>query len=277
MLLSRDPPAASLDAVIGQPGALAAALLEQSRTVHAWLANLTADDFHRPTVLPDWDVRMLTGHLILVHHGLARALGEPVPERPLSNAEYVRRYRQAVDSIMESTRTTADDHSGPTLVSQLAQAIDQVAPLLSAHELPSVIRGGRGPVRATDLIATRIVEVVVHADDLSRSLSDREPILLHRAALSRCTRTLANILAEQQRGRSIEVRVPPYAAVQCSIGSDPGPSHSRGTPPNVVETNPLTFLRLATGRIAWDEAVSAGTVSTSGLRASLASALPVLS
>ena len=49
--------------------------------------------------------------------------------------------------------------------------------------------------------------------------------------------------------------MPPYAAVQCAIG-DPGPTHTRGTPPNVVETDPLTFLRLATGRVSWADALS---------------------
>ena len=120
----------------------------------------------------------------------------------------------------------------------------------------------------------------MHADDLSRSLPEQAPIVLHRAALSRCTRTLAEILAGQQPGRSVEVRVPPYAAVQCSIASaagDAGPSHTRGTPPNVVETDPLSFLRLATGRITWDDAVADGTISASGLRANLAPALPLLS
>jgi uncharacterized protein (TIGR03083 family) len=264
--------------VASDPSALNAALLEQSRTVHEWLQDLPADDFARPSVLPDWDVRTLTGHLILVHRGLISALGQPTTERPLPNAEYVRRYRRYADSIMERTRATAGDHPGPTLVSQLTGAVNEVAAILESAELPAVIRGSRGPVRAKDLVATRIVELVVHADDLSRSVPDRQPVKLHRAALSRCTRTLTEILAGQQPGRSVEVRVPPYAAVQCSVSSgDPGPTHSRGTPPNVVETDPLTFLRLATGRITWDEAVAAGAVSSSGLRANLSPALPILS
>ena len=56
---------------------------------------------------------------------------------------------------------------------------------------------------------------------------------------------------------------------------DPGPTHTRGTPPNVVETDPLTFLRLATGRLNWAEAMATGTVHASGLRADLSSALPL--
>ena len=58
---------------------------------------------------------------------------------------------------------------------------------------------------------------------------------------------------------------------------DPGPTHTRGTPPNVVETDPVTFLRLTTGRISWAEGVHAGTIHASGLRADLSGALPLLS
>ena len=72
-------------------------------------------------------------------------------------------------------------------------------------------------------------------------------------------------------GRAVEVRVPPVAAVQCV----PGPRHTRGTPPNVVETDPVTWIRLATGRLAWAEAVASGAVQASGARADLAPYLPV--
>ncbi|GGK80897.1 hypothetical protein Sme01_44640 [Sphaerisporangium melleum] len=84
-------------------------------------------------------------------------------------------------------------------------------------------------------------------------------------------RHLLEVLAEQAPGRTVEVRVPPYAAVQCV----PGPRHTRGTPPNVVETDPLTWLELATGRVAWQDAVDAGRVSASGARADLSAFLPL--
>jgi hypothetical protein len=84
---------------------------------------------------------------------------------------------------------------------------------------------------------------------------------------------LAEILAAQAPGRSVEVRVPPLVAVQAIDG----PRHTRGTPPNVVETDPLTWLRLATGRLAFADAVATGTVRASGARADLTRYLPVLS
>lgn len=92
-------------------------------------------------------------------------------------------------------------------------------------------------------------------------------------ALRVAVRYLLAVLAENVPGRAVEVRVPPVAAVQCV----PGPRHTRGTPPNVIETDPVTWVRLATGRLAWAEAVSAGAVRASGPRADLAPYLPVTS
>ena len=125
------------------------------------------------------------------------------------------------------------------------------------------------------VIATMIITLIGQLDDLNRSLPDLDPIPLQRPALGRCTRALAAILPARYPGRSVEVRIPPYAAVQCAMG-DPGPTHTRGTPPNVVETDPLTFMRLATGRLSWVGAMETGSVHASGLRADLSAALPLV-
>jgi hypothetical protein len=84
-------------------------------------------------------------------------------------------------------------------------------------------------------------------------------------------KTSARWLAQQVPGRSVELRVPPFVAVQCV----PGPRHTRGTPPNVVETDPATWLRLATGALTWADAVAEGRVSASGNRADLSPHLPL--
>ena len=78
-------------------------------------------------------------------------------------------------------------------------------------------------------------------------------------------RALLTDLDKRAPGRSVEVRVPPYGAVQCGAG----PRHTRGTPPNVVETDPVTWIMLATGRLTWSQAVAAGRVRASGNRADL--------
>ena len=90
-------------------------------------------------------------------------------------------------------------------------------------------------------------------------------------ALRAAVAYLLGMLAERAPGRAVEVRVPPYAAVQCVAG----PRHTRGTPPNVVETDPLTWLALAAGRAGWAAAVAAGQVRASGPRADLSPWLPL--
>lgn len=92
-----------------------------------------------------------------------------------------------------------------------------------------------------------------------------------RAVLATAVRYTMEELAATAPGRSVEVRVPPFAAVQCIEG----PRHTRGTPTNVVETDPQTWLALATGALTWDEAVTAGSVRASGQRADLAAHLPL--
>ncbi len=74
-------------------------------------------------------------------------------------------------------------------------------------------------------------------------------------------------------GRTVEVRVPPFGAVQCIAG----PVHRRGTPPNVIETDAATWLRLATGELDWAAAVESGAVRASGQRAHLEGLLPLAS
>ena len=72
-------------------------------------------------------------------------------------------------------------------------------------------------------------------------------------------------------GRAIEVRVPPYAAIQCGEG----PTHTRGTPPNVVEMDATTWLALAEGTQNWSDALASGLVRASGARADLSPYLPL--
>jgi Bacterial SCP ortholog len=81
---------------------------------------------------------------------------------------------------------------------------------------------------------------------------------------------LAN-LAARAPGHSVEVRVPPYGAIQCVAG----PRHTRGTPPNVVETDPLTWVELATGRLGWEAALRSGRLQASGVRTDLSGLLPL--
>lgn len=266
---------------MGEDGAVRArptpteALLEQSRALIVWLQDLPEDAYAQPTVLDRWDVRVMVAHLVLIERGLVRVLTLPTRDKPMTPYAFVSRYRPSVEAIATSTDDVAAEHTGPELVEQFSAAVDAASSALTGT-YPPVVQAPRGPLRTEDWIETRILELVVHADDLNRSFPERTPISLVRSALGRTLRLLTQMLADAHPGRSVEVRVPPFAAVQCGVG-DPGPTHTRGTPPNVVETDALTFLRLATGRTDWSSALASGAIHASGLRADLSSVLPLLS
>ena len=94
-----------------------------------------------------------------------------------------------------------------------------------------------------------------------------------RPTLATAVRYALEELAERLPGNSVEVRVPPFGVTQCVAG----PRHTRGTPPNVVETDARTWLALVTGALSWDEAVATGSAVASGTRTDLADALPLFS
>ena len=92
------------------------------------------------------------------------------------------------------------------------------------------------------------------------------------AVLATAVRYLLEELAEVAPGNSVEVRVPPLGATQCIEG----PRHTRGTPPNVVEMKPETWFALATGQMAWHDAIAGAHVVASGVRADISEALPLI-
>jgi hypothetical protein len=97
------------------------------------------------------------------------------------------------------------------------------------------------------------------------------PEALDSAGIREAVRATLGWLAQTNPGRSVEIRVPPHAAVQAVAGI----RHTRGTPPNVVEMDAMTWLSLATGTVDWPDAVADGRVRASGSRADLSELLPV--
>lgn len=109
-------------------------------------------------------------------------------------------------------------------------------------------------------------------DDEGRDAVDRAlATVANRDTEATAVRYLLQVLADGAPGNSVEVRVPPFGAVQCIEG----PGHTRGTPPNVVETDALTWLAIATGSTGWAHALEHGRISASGSRADLSAHLPL--
>jgi uncharacterized protein (TIGR03083 family) len=245
-------------------------LAECVDAVGAALHRLSADDLDRPSVLPGWSVRDLAAHLVVVADSVRHLEALPSTAGVLSISEYLAGYAARADRITGLTQEAAVEivDLGVAYDERWDAALHHLASLAGTEKLLA----RRAAARTADFVATRVVELVVHADDLARSVPAREPPALPPAADRLVTRLLLDVLAIRHPGRSVEVRVPPVAAVQCL----PGPRHTRGTPANVVETDQLTWVRLAAGRFGWGDAVAEGLVSASGQRADLSAVLPLL-
>jgi hypothetical protein len=92
-----------------------------------------------------------------------------------------------------------------------------------------------------------------------------------RPLLATAVRYTLEEVTARAPGNSVEVRVPPFGVTQCVEG----PRHTRGTPPNVIECDAATWLAMVTGNLSWADAVAAGKVAASGLRADLSALLPL--
>lgn len=111
---------------------------------------------------------------------------------------------------------------------------------------------------------------MIPADDGRRAVAAVRSGQGDREATATAVRYLLQLLVEKAPGHAVEVRVPPFGAVQ-AVG---GPRHTRGTPPNVVEMDPATWVEVATVG-GWDAAVADGRIRASGVRADLSDLLPL--
>ncbi|MFD9236392.1 maleylpyruvate isomerase family mycothiol-dependent enzyme [[Kitasatospora] papulosa] len=246
------------------------AVLAQFAHVRAAVRALTPGQLSGPSGLGEWTVRDLAAHVTTVLERISGELERPEPSGgtpQLTLLEWPASTAGQAEGIADDARSLAA--ARPRLDALYEETAERFARLVDDVPGERLVTTRAGTMRLGDFLVTRTVELVVHSDDLHRATGLDVPY--DRQALAACTRLLADALADKAPGGSVEVRVPPFAVVQC-IG---GPKHTRGTPPNVVETDPLTWLRLATGRTRWAEAVEDALVSASGERADLAPLLPL--
>ncbi|MBT2445571.1 maleylpyruvate isomerase family mycothiol-dependent enzyme [Streptomyces sp. ISL-43] len=246
-----------------------AAVIAQFGHVQDAVRGLDPEQFARPSGVGDWSVAELAAHIAWIADSLAAGLARPpaaVAELPA--AEWPFATASLAGKIAEAAKETLE---GAPLRELYDRAGARLAEALDANAGSRVLDLWIGAMTLADFLVTRTVELVVHTDDLRRATGLDVPI--DRQALAACTRLLADALALKAPGGSVEVRVPPFAVVQCIEG----PRHTRGTPPNVVETDPLTWIRLATGRTGWAEALDEAKVRASGERADLSALLPLMS
>ncbi|MEU6661805.1 sterol carrier family protein [Streptomyces sp. NPDC046821] len=249
---------------------LRVAVLAQFAAVRETVEALTPEQLAAPTRLGDWTVRELAAHFTMAVGMLPRSLAEPAPDRAdLELLDYPKLTAPAAPAVAERVQELARSAPLSELYAEVSAGLDRYLPAGLDAERPIAHRVGS--MTLTTALVTRAVELAVHTDDLNDALPELG-LPVERQLLAAATRFLADALAVKAPGASTEVRIPPFAVVQCIEG----PRHTRGTPPNVVETDPLTWLRLATGRTAWKTAVDDALVSASGERADLEALLPIM-
>ncbi|MFC5147594.1 maleylpyruvate isomerase family mycothiol-dependent enzyme [Streptomyces aureoversilis] len=243
------------------PAKVRAAVTAQLAHVRETAAGLDEAQLALPTRLGECTVRELIAHIALGVGLVARLIEEPAPPA---------REITAVEWVITAARAEAGAGAADTAPIPLLDDVADRFAALAATPPDRLLAAPSGAVRLDDFLVTRCVELAVHTDDLAAALGTGIPY--DRQALANATRLLADALATKAPGGSVEVRIPPFAVVQCVAG----PRHTRGTPPNVVETDPLTWLRLATGRTDWATALDAAVVSASGERADISAQLPLV-
>ncbi|MYW63819.1 maleylpyruvate isomerase family mycothiol-dependent enzyme [Streptomyces sp. SID8379] len=249
---------------------LRVAVLAQFAAVRAAVEALTPEQLAAPTRLGDWTVKDLAAHFTMAVGMLPRCLAEPAPARTdLSLMDYPALSAPHAPAVAVGVKELAAGAPLSELYERTTAGLDTY--------LPAGLDGGRpvahrfGVLSLTDVLVTRAVELAVHTDDLNDAVPGLD-LPVERQLTAAATRFLADALAAKAPGGSTEVRIPPFAVVQCVEG----PRHTRGTPPNVVETDPLTWLRLATGRTTWKAALDDALISASGERADLEALLPIM-
>jgi uncharacterized protein (TIGR03083 family) len=209
-----------------------------------------------PTDCAGWTVEDIETHVAVTARGLARIAARDTPGAPTGGmGEWATQLPGLAD---EADRVTKAERLS---LAPQAKAADEA---LRRYPEEKVVEQITGRHTLKDAALFRLVEAVVHGLDIG--------VTPDAGALRIVVKELARTFAERHPGKSVEVRISPYTAVQCIAG----PRHTRGTPPNVVETDPVSWLRLAAGRESWADLVRSGRIRASGERSDLSALLPLL-
>lgn len=235
--------------------------------------------FEVVTRLANWRVADLIAHLTTCASAVPRRLADPPPAGvEIDLSQYLLSLPTVAAEVLRGAQGPARRLAPAQQRAELRAAVaDLVAALEVASEGPPdrLVATSFGAMRLVDFIVTRCVEGVVHGLDLAAAVqgvvfaAELQP---ERAAMKLATKALLRALVAKAPGRSVEVRVPPFAAVQCVEG----PRHTRGTPPNVVETDPISWLELASGRLRWQEITVDGRLRASGERSDISALFPLV-
>jgi uncharacterized protein (TIGR03083 family) len=231
------------------PATVRKSLASQWRAHVEFAGGLNADQLAAPSVLEGWTTELLVRHVALSAMLVTMWGVRPAEAVDGDVATWTAKAESAAADIDGATRSLPwDDDSLANAFAAAESTMDAMAD----EELITVNIGG---IKLADFLVTRVIEAVVHADDLGRSTGVAFPH--DEEALAVAVQALANSFADRVPGDAVELRVAPHVVVMCVA--------DRAASPQVVEMDPATWMRLATGRITWDEAENAGQVPASVL------------
>ncbi len=212
--------------------------ISQFEIVRTWIDRLSGAELATPSVLPHWTVRDLVAHLTATGHSIAalephdpQPSGDPADE-PLGVGAYLRQYAASAEAIDTGTRdlaAAAGDDLFALLDESDAAARRRLAELGGADQL---VRARRGTIMLSDFLDTRVLELVVHADDLSRSLPDQQPLHVLPSAINRMVRVLREVITDRAADPTAILSaasvLPPADFVLIAAGRRPAPGELPG-------------------------------------------------
>lgn len=206
-------------------------------------------------------------HLMVVLTAAVQALGLPAQGQAVGVTQLLDARAEQAGELDRIAGQAVADAGAEGLAGQLPVLRDRLGRILDAP-LPQQVGAAAGPAEP----ATVLEELTIECCAIGLAAGATVP----RAGLIAASRSLAGVLGERFGGRTIEMRIPPATAVQLEAFGQ-GPHHHRGTPPNVAETDPRTFVQLATGLLSWQDARAAGRIQASGSHVdAMAQMLPVV-
>ena len=175
----------------------------QFEVLRVWISGLDADELETPSALAGWTVADLVGHLAGTGTTIAAVRAAPEDADPISVATYVSNYAPSAEQIATIARDSAEQ-AGPALLELLDRTNEEaMANLTALGGTDRVVQSRRGPILLSDFLDTRLMELVVHAGDLARSLPDRKPPKVLSGAAWRVVAVMRELLA-QRAGDPVE-------------------------------------------------------------------------
>lgn len=224
---------------------------------------------------PRWSRHHLAHTMVLLTDTL-QTVACPTTSRPMSLSEALEHRDRATDALAAISERVITTETAADLARQARGLLLALEDRLATAGLPTQVEAVSGPIRLTDHLRCALLEATTMLLRDRCATPGAGGARVPDQALVESSRTVAAVLSQRHGGRTVEVRVPPACAVQLeAFGA--GPSHHRGTPPNVVETDTSTFVCLATGLSTWQRARERGLLRASGAHAgAVGEMLPVV-